>query len=216
MDAVEWIAHRAGNVVGGITDAAGRADLVELDVHWWRGRIEVRHAKRLLFTRRLWERWYLLPRDTSRLTLEDVLDGVHPDVHLFVDLKGVTPRLSRAIREALADRRSYTVATKSWWLLRPFRDVPGVRTLRSAGNRLGLAVLRRVRLPAATDGVAVHERLLTARLVAELAARGEVFTWGVTDRRRAELLASWGVTGLIVDDLDLTGRAPVEQPPQGE
>lgn len=216
MDGIQWVAHRAGNVVGGATDAARRADLVELDVHWHRGRIEVRHAKRLWFTGRLWERWYLLDRTTARLTLAEVLDGVDPALHLLVDLKGVTPRLSRAVRDALADRSGYTVATKSWWLLRSFRDDPRVRTLRSAGNRLRLAVLRWVHLPAGTDGVAVHHRLLTAPLVAELAARGQVFTWGVTDRRRAELLVGWGVAGIIVDDLALSGRTLVEEPPQGE
>ena len=44
-DVVELVAHRAGNVTSSIASALDAADTVELDVHLFRGRIEVRHAK---------------------------------------------------------------------------------------------------------------------------------------------------------------------------
>jgi hypothetical protein len=61
----ELIAHRVGNSLEEVAAAAGRADLVEIDVHLFRGRLEVRHAKVLWPTAILWEQWELVPRPTS-------------------------------------------------------------------------------------------------------------------------------------------------------
>ena len=203
MGAIEIVAHRAGNDPAGLVDLVGSSDLVELDVHWHRGRIEVRHAKRVWGTRRLWDRWYLLPRDAPRATLDDVLAAAPPDLHLLIDMKGWSPRLATAVRAAVTGRPHTTVATKAWWLLRPFAGEPAVRTLSSAGTRLRLALLRRTALPRSATGVVVHERLLTKNVVVELAARGPVFTWAVSARERAVELGEWGVNGLIVDDLEV-------------
>ena len=200
---VEFVAHRAGNDPDAAWRAAEVADLVELDVHWYRGRIEVRHAKRLWGTRRLWEKWYVLPAGGQRRVLADVLAKLAPEVHLLVDLKGWNPRLATAVRSAIDGRPHTTVASKSWWLLRPFTASPSVRTLRSVGTRLRLAAARRLPLPRGVDGTVVHERLLTREVTAELKARGEVLAWALTSRERIEQLARWGVSGIIVDDLGL-------------
>lgn len=94
----ELVAHRAGNHVTEMHDVQGIADVVEVDVHLRRGRLEVRHGKILWPTSRLWERWYLLPRDHEVPVLEDILAAAGPDVHLWLDLKGVDPRLAKKVR----------------------------------------------------------------------------------------------------------------------
>ena len=94
--------------------------------------------------------------------------------------------------------------TKSWWLLRPFQSLPDVRTFRSVGNRLELAVLRRVPSRLRPHGVVAHRRLLSASTVRRLRADvAVVWAWGARDRADAEQLRSWGVDGLILDDLEL-------------
>ena len=59
------IAHRAGNSLERLAGAGAVADVVEADVHLFRGRLEVRHAKTLGPFPRLWERWYLLEPDAG-------------------------------------------------------------------------------------------------------------------------------------------------------
>jgi hypothetical protein len=199
---MELILHRGGNRPGAVP-ADASADMIEADVHLFRGRLEVRHEKVLWPSTRLWDRWYVLPRLTPRRTLDDLLgsDATGP---LLLDLKGVSPKLARAVVRAIDDRRPVTIASKSWWLLMPFRSVAGVRTFRSVGNRFELAVLRHLPTRCRPDGIVAHHRLLTATTVGELHHRAPaVWAWGARDRAEADRLGSWGVDGLIVDDLEL-------------
>jgi hypothetical protein len=200
--AVELIVHRAGNRPGA-PGGRGGGDLVEADVHLFRGRLEVRHEKALWPTTRLWERWELIERGTPRRALQDLLDA-DASAHLLLDLKGISPRLARAVRGALGERRPVTISTKSWWLLRTFQAMPGVRTFRSAGNRLELAWLLRVPSRLRPDGIVVHQRLLSAAVVDRLRHHAPaVWAWGAQNQAEAERLRSWGVDGLILDDVDL-------------
>ncbi len=57
------IAHRAANSAAALAAVGPGVDVVEADVHLFRGRLEVRHAKTLWPSSVLWERWYLLERD---------------------------------------------------------------------------------------------------------------------------------------------------------
>jgi glycerophosphoryl diester phosphodiesterase len=211
---VELIAHRAGNHPGGAAAAAG-ADLVELDVHLCGDRLEVRHEKRVWGTRRLWERWYLLPRDTPRWTLAEALADAGDGAPVLLDLKGVSPRLAHAVRREIGDRRAVTVSTKSWWLL-PHLRADGVRTFRSAGNRLELALLLRMPSRVRPDGVVVHQRQLDDAVVRRLRQRAAlVWSWGATDRAGVDRLAAAGVDGVILDSVELIrelriGRSPCE------
>ncbi len=52
---VELVAHRAGNTAATARLSLGKVDMIELDVHVLRGRVEVRHAKVLRPTRRLFD-----------------------------------------------------------------------------------------------------------------------------------------------------------------
>lgn len=201
---VELIAHRAGNSKAGVESFRSIADRIEVDVHLDGGRLEVRHAKRVWFTTRLWERWYLLPPGTQVPLFTDVLGWSGPGVELWVDCKGVTSRLPEEIARAVADRGPVTLSCKSWWALRRLAGRPDVRTIRSAGNRFELFLLRFLWSRAAFDGVVVHRRLLTASLVTKLRQRhGLVFSWSIGDESVARRLVGWGVDGLIIDELDV-------------
>lgn len=201
---IELVAHRAGNSVAALRRAEPIADAIELDVHLGRrGRLEARHAKTLWPTRRLWERWYLLPRDTPVVSVDDIVAAAQPGTHLWLDLKGVSPRVAQAAEAAVADRACVTVSSKSWWLLRRFHGAPGRRTFRSAGNRLELTLVRWLPSRVRTDGTVVHQRLLDDGVIGRLRRRGDVATWAVTDLDHAVRLAEAGVDGVIVDELDL-------------
>lgn len=214
---VELVAHRGANHPELFATARALADLLEVDVHLHRGRLEVRHAKRLWLTRRHWERWYLVARGTDFPLLEELVDPADRELHLMVDLKGVRRELASRVAAVVGHHHLVTVSTKAWWLLRAFAADARVRTLRSAGNRFELFLLRRLRSPSWLGGVVVHQRLLTRRLVFELRARHDhLFTWAVEDRRRAVELAGWGVTGLILDDLDLLAELDATMVGPGE
>lgn len=200
---MELIAHRAGNRPDAVASAV-HADVVELDVHLRGDRLEVRHAKRLWATSRLWDRWYVLARDAPRWTLAEALASAGDERHVMLDLKGVSPRLTRAVRREIGARRPVTVSTKSWWLLAGFSRSDGVRTLRSAGNRFELAVLLLLPSSVRPDGVVVHQRLLDATTVRRLRRRAAlVWSWGAGDRATVDRLVAVGVDGLILDDLEL-------------
>jgi glycerophosphoryl diester phosphodiesterase len=211
---VEFIAHRAGNSVEKLVEAEAVADVVELDVHLGvGGRVEVRHAKLLWPTRRLWDRWYLLPRTSATPSFDDIVLSADPSTSLWLDLKGFTRRLSRRALVSLGDRPLTTVSTKSWWILRSFADREDVRTIRSAGNRLELALMLWMPTRVRTDGVVLHHRLLSEAVIDRLSRRGLVFTWAVDDVGSIERLATLGVSGVILDDLSLVaaGRVAVQR-----
>ena len=201
---VELIAHRAGNRTSTVGPAAAVADTIELDVHQFRGRLEVRHAKVIWPTPVLWEKWELVPRDAPPPLLADIL-GVVPDgTTVWLDLKSSAPRFTRRVLAAIGDRADVTVSSRQWWNLRRFRRAGGIRTMRSAGPRWQRWTLRWIRRFGPDDGVVVPERFVTPTAIAGWLGRtSHVAVWAVADLDRASELVGLGVTGLIVDDLDL-------------
>lgn len=203
---IELIAHRAGNSTSSVGPASVVADTVELDVHRFRGRLEVRHSKVLWPTGLLWEPWHL-DRAGERPALASVLDAVPPGVGVWLDLKGFTPLLARQVVGTVAagrhdGERCITASSRSWWVL-PAARRAGYRTLRSIGSRLQLTAALRLRWPAA-DGHVVDEALLDQHVAATLRQRlPRLVAWGVRDVERASALVAWGVDGIIADDLGL-------------
>ena len=204
----ELIAHRAGNGPDTLLAAVGRADVVEIDVHLFRGRLEVRHAKVLWPTAILWEQWELVPRPTRLPVLTDIIDVVPPGLGVWLDLKSFTPRLARRVLAAVRGAPqvmigSVTVSSRSWWTLRGFRSA-GVRTMRSVGSRWQLGVVSLVRRWAPSDGIVIDERLVTPTVASRLATLTPwLAAWGVDDIDRAIELIGLGVRHLIIDDLEL-------------
>lgn len=195
---MELIAHRAGNRAGLISPAVAVADAIELDVHLFRGRLEVRHTKVLWPLAVYWERWELV-RDEPPVPLAEIVAAAPDGTHLWLDLKGFTPRLARRALEAVGDRRPLTASTRSWWALGPLRRA-GVRTFRSVGSRWQLWLVERV--PIGGDGIVMHQRFATPEVVARLRRRTrQVVVWAIEDADRALAVADLGVTGIIADDL---------------
>lgn len=209
---MELIAHRAGNRRATLDAAAAVADAVELDVHRFRGRLEVRHAKVLWPTSLLWERWTFVT-DVDRPTLSEIVELLPPDVHLWLDLKGFDRRLTR---EALATTQRFdrvTISSRSWWILAPGHRRDGARVMRSIGNKaqrwLAEHTSRRT-ARSTTRGSVLHERLVRPGTVQRLRRGGPVIAWGATTAERVGELERLGVDGVILDDLDLLPRPPGE------
>jgi glycerophosphoryl diester phosphodiesterase len=204
------IAHRSGNTLEGLRAALDAGvDLVEADVHAYRGRLEVRHLKSMGGLPYLWDRGVLMHRRAyERVELGELIAALGGDARLMIDLKGVHPRLAGSVAQVLRDLApdgALTVCTKHWGMLDAF-DVP-VRRVLSASNRRGLSRLRRRLARGPAYGVSVHRRLLAPDLVAELQRSTEVvMTWPVdTDEALADA-RRLGVDAVISKDLGLLGR----------
>jgi glycerophosphoryl diester phosphodiesterase len=212
------VAHRAGNDIPRLhaVEAIG-VDMVEADLHLFRGQVEVRHAKTLGPLPVLWERWHLVRPFAPRMRFADLLRAAAPETRLMLDLKGPFLGLSRRVLGELGrtgQGRRYAVCARNWMLLRPFAAIPGVQTIRSVGGRWELRLLLR-RHRGALDGVSVAERLLDDRVVAQLRERTDfVMTWGVATAGRVAELAAAGVTAFSFDDDELMRAALVAAPPR--
>ncbi len=198
------VAHRAGNKVESVLPALDRADAIELDVHVLRGRVEVRHEKVLRPTRRLWERWYLLPPGTKAVAIESILEAVPENAPLLVDLKCFTRTAARRIRQSIPEDRAVIVSCRSWWVLHAFGDRANTLALRSCGNRTQMRLATLIPGLGETHGIVAHNRLLNDETIARALAHSPLlFTWAVETLDRGRELAGKGLTGLIVDDLAL-------------
>ena len=201
------IAHRSGNTLEGLRAAlAAGVDLVEADVHAYRGRLEVRHLKSMGGLPYLWDRGELVRRRAyERVELPELVSALNGDARLMIDLKGVHPRLVGSVARVLRDLApdcSLTVCTKHWGMLDAF-DVP-VRRVLSASNRGGLARLRRRLVRAPVYGASVHRRLLSPTVVEELQRSTEVvMTWPVDTAAALADARRLGVDGVISKDMDL-------------
>jgi len=203
------VAHRAGNTLPDLRTAlAADADLVEADVHLFRGVLEVRHRKAI--GRHLyWEKWLELHRrrDLVVPTLPEVLAAAAGDPRLMLDLKGpstaVAPLVAEALRE-YAPGVPVAVCTKQWAMLDAFAGRPHVRRILSASDPLQLARLRARLRRGRVDGVSIRLRLLTGPVVEELhRATDTVLAWPVDSPAALAHARRIGVTGVISKDLPM-------------
>jgi glycerophosphoryl diester phosphodiesterase len=207
------IAHRAGNDLATLRAAeALGVDLIEADVHLYRGRLEVRHLKTAGPIPILWDRWTLANPFAPRLLLDDLLAahrGSTPE--LMLDLKGNDPRLTGRIVEATSRHlgsQIITVCSRNWRLLEPLEAMRGMRVVYSIGSRRQLRTfLRAFPAECLVDGVSIRTNLLTAPIVKELAARASlVMTWGVSGHDQMDVVRAWGVHGLIAAEPAMLDR----------
>ncbi|MEV0720871.1 glycerophosphodiester phosphodiesterase, partial [Asanoa sp. NPDC050611] len=160
------VAHRAGNTLTGLCAAlAAGVDLVEADVHLYRGVLEVRHRK-AIGPHLYWEQWVEVNRRRNLVvpSLPEVLAAAAGDPRLMLDLKGpslaVAPEVARALR-AHARGVPVAVCTKQWAMLDAFAGQPHVRRILSASDPVQLARLRARLRRGRVDGVSIRLRLLT-------------------------------------------------------
>lgn len=202
MNRLLAIAHRAGNDLDLLRSALDLgADLVEADIHAYRGRLEVRHRK-TLGPWWLWDRGELVRRRDVRVPqLHELLTAADGDPRLMLDLKGIHPWLPRRLAAALPGT-AVTICTQHWWMFPAFRDLANIRFVLSAGSRRGLRRLRARLRRRPAYGVCVHRRLLTPETVTELRRNADVvFTWPVDTAAELADARRLGVDGAIGKNL---------------
>jgi len=199
------VAHGAGNDLARAARAAALgADIIEADVHGYRGRIEVRHLKTLGRLPVLWDRWWLAPGWRARLTLRELCEEAAraPGPALMFDLKadlGTGDVVAEEL-ETLRSRRRVLVCSQTWHLLEPFHGMPDVTVLHSIGNAQQLAMFEERAPLDGCDGVSIHARLLSERVIGRLRAHASfITTWPINDERRLAHVARLGVDGVTTD-----------------
>lgn len=204
------VAHRAGNQIATLraAEAAG-VDLIEVDVWWYRGRLEVRHLKTMGPIPLLWDRWKLASAWAPRMTLDELLEAPSPTTELMFDLKGHAPELAPGVIEAvrrLIPGRPYTVSSPSWDVLEAFHGEAHARVIYSVGRR---AMLRKVSSRLARHehrAVTVHRRLLSPARVASLREMAPtVMSWPINTPESLHEVLAWGVNGIVSDNIELLG-----------
>jgi glycerophosphoryl diester phosphodiesterase len=204
------IAHRAGNRVADLRAALDAGvDLVEADVHLFRGALEVRHCKAV--GRHVYWEWerreVALRRDRAVPELAEVLDAAQGDPRLMLDLKGPGLRVAGAVAGVLAKTAAgvpVTVCTKQWRMLDAFHAQPYVRRVFSAANRVQLRRLRARVRRGRVAGLSIRLGLLTPALVTELHRGADVvMAWPVDTPEALAHARRLGVSGVISKDLDL-------------
>ncbi|MDT7571480.1 MAG: hypothetical protein QOE05_1654 [Actinomycetota bacterium] len=201
------VAHRAGNALDLLTTTlSDGADLVEADVHLYRGRLEIRHTKTMGPLPWLWDRWYVVSARSPRLSLAELAGALPPERRVMLDLKGWHPWLGHRVAAAMADAAPgvpYVVCSRHWRMLDAFDGLDHVDVVHSVRSRSELARLRRRLAAHRSWGVAVHRELLPRLDVpALLRTVDALLTWPVNTVEALEEVASYGVTGVISDDLD--------------
>ncbi len=207
------IAHRAGNGIDEMSAAldAG-ADLVEADVRYYRGALEVRHQK-TFGPWLLWDYpWEVALRSVVHVpTVAERLATLPDHGHIMLDLKGIRRALPKELVPVLRNAGSrVTVCTRRWWMLDTFAGDANVRLILSAGNSWELRRLLAIvehhprEWPGGRRayGVSVKRTLLTPRIVADLHRSVEVvMTWKVDTPAELADARRLGVTGAIGKDV---------------
>ncbi len=202
------IAHRAGNNLDAARAAiAAGVDMLEADVWPRLGRLEIRHVKSIGPLPIYWERWYIDSIGGRHVRLDELIEGLPPDVRLFLDLKGLHPWLGRrvvnAIREIQKDLE-IVVCGRNWRHLDPVARLPNVHIFYSIGDEKQLANVWD-RLGRQTNpAVSIHHRLLTEETVARFKnLRTTIIAWTVNDPAIARALFQLGVDGFTSDNREM-------------
>lgn len=199
-------AHRAGNRLDALAPAAAAgAHLIEIDVWFHRGRVEVGHDKTLGPIPLRWDRWSLAFGWRRTLVVADILGALPADVAPMFDLKGTDPRLPSALQRLIEEHlpgRPYAVSSQNWSYLDEFLGIEEARVIRSVGSARALQQMR-TDLDAWTGaGIGFDVELLVPAVIEELRERTPLLvTWTINDLEQAQRLVEQGVGGIITDSL---------------
>ncbi|WP_101524548.1 glycerophosphodiester phosphodiesterase [Nocardioides houyundeii] len=215
------IAHRAGNSLAGL-EAANQlgVDVVECDIHQYRGNLEVRHLKTAGPLPFLWDRWQLASASAPRLGLAALLAADRHGTTFMLDLKGRRTAAARAVARLLRDLghdAPILVCGRHWPSVELLAEEPQVLPVLSARNRGELRrLLSRLEDGSRVHGVSVHRDLLDAGTVARLSDLVEVvMTWSVNDLESLDRMRDLGVTGIISDEPTVLAQLLAERPDPG-
>lgn len=200
------IAHRAGNSLAAMHAANELGvDVIECDVHTYRGRLEVRHLRTAGPLPFLWDKGELVSASAPRLGLQELLEADQHGTLFMLDVKGPWTWAGRNVARMLHDGGHHrpVLACGRWWpSIDAMAHLPYVRPVLSARNGLEMARLRR-RLSRGPRpyGVSVHCSLLDRDVVRWLHEHVTVvMTWPVNDLDVLDHLLDIGVTGVISDE----------------
>lgn len=206
------VAHRAGNNLADLRAAlAAGVDLVEADVHLYRGALEVRHRK-ALGPHLYWEMWTEVRRRRDLIVpeLREVLAVAAGDPRLMLDLKGPSPAVAGRVAQEI---RTYapdvplTVCTKQWGMLDAFAGDPHIGQVLSASDPLQLARLRARLRRRRAYGLSIRLSLLTKAVVDELRrATDLILAWPVDTEAALAQARRVGVSGVISKNLPMLSR----------
>jgi glycerophosphoryl diester phosphodiesterase len=203
------IAHRAGNSLAGLHGANELdVDVIEADIHHYRGRLEVRHLRTAGPLPFLWDKGQLVSAFAPRLGLQELLEADEHGTLFMLDLKGPWTWTGRAVARLLHDgghHRPVLVCGRWWPSIDAMAHLPYVRPVLSARNRWEFVRLRRrLERGPVPHGVSVHLSLLDRETVAALHRRVDlVMTWPVNDPTTLRAVLEIGVTGVISDEPDI-------------
>ncbi|WP_457208278.1 glycerophosphodiester phosphodiesterase [Nocardioides sp. P5_C9_2] len=200
------IAHRAGNSLAGLHSANRLGvDVIECDVHEYRGRLEVRHLKTAGPLPLLWDRWELASASAPRLGLDELLQADEHGTTFMLDIKGRRAAAAASVARFLHHRGHHgtiLVCGRWWHSVETVAQLPFVEPVLSARTRGELTRLRRrLEEGPAVHGVSIHRSLLDTAVVAELHDHVPlVMTWSVNDLRTLDDVLAMGATGIISDE----------------
>src|SRR4051812_34897441 len=206
------VAHRGGNTLGGLRAALDAGvDLVEADIHLYRGALEVRHS-RAIGPRLYWDRTTGVTRrrDVAVPELDEVLAVADGDPRLMLDLKGPSLAVAGRVAETLRTRRPgvpVAVCTKQWRMLDAFAGDANVRRILSAANTRQLTRLRGRLRGERAGGVSIPLRLLTPEVGGGVRpAPALILAWSVDTEPELDRSFELGVTGVISKNMALLSR----------
>jgi len=204
------IAHRAGNNLHQLDVALDAAvDAIECDFWHARGRLVLRHERKLPGIPVLFDKWFMRWA-WGVISLRRLLREIDFRADLFLDIKSASPRAADAVLELHRDHDAMMpptdVSSNQWKLLdRIGMAGTDMRMFYSVGKQDGInALLRRVEREHPPAGTSMRHTLLTEAVVQRLHAAGlTVYAWTVNNDTRARELLSWGVDGIISDDVGI-------------
>jgi glycerophosphoryl diester phosphodiesterase len=201
------IAHRAGNNLHQLDLALdAHVDAIECDFWHARGRLVLRHERKLPGIPVLFDKWFVRWA-WGVISLRRLLREINFRAELFLDIKSASPRAADAVLELYRDHDAmmpHTDVSSNQWKLLDRLGAAGtdMRMFYSVGNEEAVdALFRRTARDHPPAGTSIRHTLLTAALVDRLHASGlKVYAWTVNNDGRARELLSWGVDGIISDD----------------
>lgn len=228
------VAHRAGNELHALHAAEDLgADIIEVDVWDYRGRLEVRHAKTLgpfvLWDRSprdlpiarrlgplsiLTDRWHVrIGWALERQTIADIYRAAQPRTAFMLDLKGRSPRLAErlvaAVREVRATPPGETpspilICARAWPALETAGRHPDVRVIHSVGTEAELAAVWPKLAAIPHPAVSIHARLLDEPTLARFVAENvAVISWPINTEELRQDLTARGASGLTIDESEV-------------
>jgi len=202
------IAHRAGNNLE-MAHAALEygADMLETDVWPRLGNLEIRHLKTIGPLPIYWEKWYIDSIGSRQMRLHELVDAMPRDARLFLDLKGMHPKLGHRVVRAIAkvqEDREIILCGRNWRQLDPVGQLPNVHVFYSVGDEKQLGQVWQKLQGQAHPAVSIHYGLLTEQTIARLHDLGTtIIAWTVNDPTIARTLFELGVDGFTSDNKEM-------------